>query len=239
MIFTTKGNSAEDLIQSRGLQSSDMIKSILNRLKSQGIDAICAGGAIRDNILKQYIKDIDIYMVNTNQALLYIHSIGCDKLTSTNSDTYKEMSSDIVDVYQTHKLGICVQFILVNTDNLVEFVEKTFDSDICKCWQDSAGVNYSEDFKLALETNTINLSTNLDEKNLQYSLKKHFPKLIFKFKEFNFNLDIDLSELPKDNILFDYFKAIPRSSIYERLYAPKIKGNNFYLIPINNKPRDF
>jgi hypothetical protein len=179
------------------------ISRMLNWIQDQGFYAICAGGFPRDYILYQKglgskkARDFDIYIASSDRdkdliKIMKKKAKAFEKLY----ESYDESINDVKAVYTGQFINSKndstfdkFELIFVETDDVRDYVFDKFDLSICQAYYDGEEFKTSKAFKDTLRTKTITYNTELSEDLVEYSFRKHVPKMLKKFGgEFFFDL---------------------------------------------------
>jgi len=82
--------------------------------------------------------------------------------------------------YVTHKY----QIIVVDGINIKDYVEHYFDIGICQCWNDGTRTKYTNNFMKDVLNKTLTVCGKMSNKELEYVLAVHLPKIKEKFPGF-------------------------------------------------------
>lgn len=171
------------------------ISKMLNFIQDQGFYAICAGGFPRDYILYQKglgtkkARDFDIYIASSDRDKDLIKIM--EKKTKAFEKLYESYDDSINDVKAVYT-GQFVnskndstfdkfELIFVETDDVRDYVFDKFDLSICQAYYDGEDFKTSKAFKDTLRTKTITYNSELSEDLVEYSFRKHLPKMVEKF----------------------------------------------------------
>ena len=207
-------------------KQKDVTSRLLKKLKSFGLETICAGGFPRDyliaqeNVWGQCARDMDIYIKydekTFSQQIQKIKHLGLDNLNKGTGSNYPEAGiNGIKHVYGARfsEKGAYHKFDLIFVDtkkDLDTYVFSEFDFSICKAIFDGEEFRTSPEFDSTMKTGVITITKGLPELAVNHSLKKHLGKLLRKFKD---KLTFDLSNV-----------TIPKGASYYGLKRVKITG---------------
>lgn len=169
---------------------------------------IIAGGAVRDSYFKKPINDIDIYYQHLPDVLVdgpemeNLNTLKSFAKTLPSSDTFgasvafdsatprenwnitgsygSPFIRSIVDVVH---MGQRYQLIAVNMP-AVEFVEKHFNVDLCRCWCDGKRMRYPSAFMRDAKNKTITIAGDIGRQQYHYTYQHHLPKIQEKYPDF-------------------------------------------------------
>jgi len=162
---------------------------LLQGLKKKNLDAYIAGGYTRDAILNRSPKDLDIFIVNsdnyTKEDLEQIYTAenspfsGCRFFPNYLDSHLRD------DVFCVYKDDVnCIDYIIMNTTTIEEVIFN-FDASICQCYAklEDGKLNYyvSGRFKHYQQTGIIEVYTDVPstEDHIE-RLKSKFPKAILQ-----------------------------------------------------------
>lgn len=137
--------------------------SYLRKLQATGLNAIIAGGSVRDMIKKVPYKDVDIYIqINEKMNPCRFFDEEVQDIFGTDFDIKNNgmFDASFNPRTPTHMIGNGdiegnkFQLIIVNA-NFKNMINKQFDLNCCRCWHDGTELHTSKDFKYFLETNEI------------------------------------------------------------------------------------
>lgn len=188
----------------------DMVRT-LRHLKRQGfVNALIAGGAIRDMYFQQPIKDIDIFLWdpdvkgNAEGNLTINHRIdekGIIKLmdldvsqswyrrdfatrSGLGEDEEYAVTKHVTQVWSVVKNELPYQLIFLNIRPL-EFVEKHFDIALCKAYCDGHMIRYTKDFSNDANHQTLTIcSHGLTQRHFDYICEAYLPRIKEKYPNF-------------------------------------------------------
>lgn len=172
-------------------------------------DVIIAGGAIRDAYFEKPISDIDIYYQHsldrgvdgpqlenseTLKKLLLplakagsIASVDVKAVTPRDSRGWKPSDyysfrfiRSIVDVVHS---GQRYQLMATSMPP-VEFVQKHFDVNLCRCWYDGVRMRYTGAFLRDARNKTLTIEGEMTKGEYKTMLNIHIPKLKEKYPDF-------------------------------------------------------
>lgn len=157
------------------------ISVMLNRLALRGVkEAIVAGGAVRDMLLEKPISDIDVFYTGDFKQAPEDTNDGWFNFKACDFPEYLENSFNVT--HEGYYIGIPdikVQLIKVKY-NPVEYINGTFDADICLCY-------ISED-AICLTTSFLNCVKNNDLGVIKTKTnKKHLEKLMLKYPTYTYS----------------------------------------------------
>lgn len=162
----------------------EAIRQELIRLKNLGMDAVVAGGYVRDNILGKNIKDVDYFILNCEERERDIELELSD--IESEYDNYGNMNvrDDVLKIIKT-KDGddyICMKDDLHST-------LRNFDCSICQACifvdaRDNLQVRVSKDFMDYILSNTIYFYSDIktSESHIE-RVRDKFPNAVYKDKE--------------------------------------------------------
>lgn len=184
-------------------------KSELKRIHDLGCpSAIIAGGAVRDRIGGKPVKDIDIFISESEWVKAGLHYKAPSDWTCLGKDALSQSASgyltnrqllQVIDktppVNHHSDLIIETQLVIVNGDP-VDHVDKYFDFGICKAWYDGSYIRCHSEFVRDMTNQTITLTLTRDALHDMYgeevevddviaAAKQHGKRIQSKYSSFD------------------------------------------------------
>lgn len=152
-------------------QRIEAAQALLAYLSVHGVPAVICGGYARDTIMKQPIRDVDLYMSERgyNAVLSMLGDIGPnDPVSTTLEDTDPRYKHQSIVRQREFSLSAGHSFVLpTQTINLiglhedtevsVENVTSRFNLGICKAGIDLNGISVTDDFRADYRDKQITL----------------------------------------------------------------------------------
>lgn len=181
---------------------------ILDLLKQHNINAVVAGGYIRDKVLGKRWNDIDVYILSqdvTNNNHTNPFSFLKDTLKSKDTtaivevganQTYYHRSTGPLTVYETKMEPrrdniVTYQFMFVdNYDSLHNYIMDWFDFGLCMCYYDGEKISLSNQFLHDAKNNKLTIAgRKITRRDISYIKNRHAKKLKKKYKNFTVELN--------------------------------------------------
>ena len=210
------------------------LNKVLDYVKKKGeVDAIIAGGAVRDLILNKTVNDYDVY-IKCNDIVEVANIL--KKLGIPNSLNHsKNYSFGMQDILFVSKSKTCVyplnvDLVFIKTEkSLVDYVFSEFDFNICKVAFDGEVIRSSE-FEQCLNDKIIKLSNTISNEKIKHFAGIHLQKLFYKFSN-DFQFEGLHEEFWKFNKDAKLLKCINRTKITDLLTKDYvIKTDNYIVI---------
>lgn len=100
------------------------------------VAGIVAGGSLTDAFFGKEAYDFDVFVPAANETKLLGQFIKGDVVFNQKRAGFKAENSPIVRVYETTVDGAPVDVVILNIDDVVDYVHSTFDGNIKKAWYD-------------------------------------------------------------------------------------------------------
>lgn len=206
--------------------------AVLEKVRAVGGIAICAGGFPRDYILNEKelaynyrASDFDIYIQNDSSKQDIIESFGLNNGNIFQKKEGYEGQNDLDSIFtgtfsNPNNLSTFDRFelIFIDTDDIENYVFKSFDTSICQAYFDGTQFKTSPEFDKTLETKVVTYNTSLSQDLIDYSFKSHVPKLVGKFSDFTF--DFTGVTIPKD-VTFGWLKRFNNNKLNDKIKIGK------------------
>lgn len=154
--------------------------------------AYIGGGCLRDLWLNKPIKDIDIFILNTNDddIVEFIKNNNENNLIFTRDmKSYNGLSNSEVKrviTYPNQIDNLNVEFIMLDTDLFP--IYKRFDFGICQIIYDGKEILFSGDFLNDIKNKTFTLVRCDNESQFERSIRR-WDKFKIQFPEYNLNTE--------------------------------------------------
>ena len=169
--------------------------NLLATVQSHHSDAIVAGGAIRDLVLNNKTKDIDIFIQHSGSSNILSYAywstlldlqpligdfIGVAKGNS-KSDSDSGNAKAVRLVFDGRKDGVLFNIVILLVPPIV-YINDYFDVGICKAYFDGKKIRLTNDFIIDQRNNTLTVvSKHLTRNLLDRVMKNHMPRLKKKY----------------------------------------------------------
>lgn len=229
-MFTNNGRTIMKIIDNQKTNCTELI----NLIKKEGFEVICAGGFPRDYRLNKEgigsnirARDLDLYVKYTDDYDKLIKKLKCDNLHVEESfSEYTKTMNGVSKIYTgTYNSKVIsggfdkFEIIFIKHDkDLKDYVFTSFDVSICMAVFDGTDFHYSDSFEETLKTKVITFNGSLDRDLIDYSFKKHMPKLAEKFKD-EFTLDVSNIKAPES--VFNYFPKVVKKTELAKAFHKK------------------
>lgn len=198
----------------RRVKMDHYAKSELKRIHDLGCpSAIIAGGAVRDRIGGKLVKDIDIFISESEWVKAGLHYKAPSDWTCLGKGALAQSASgyltnrQLLQVIDKTPTGaprpqalIETQLVIVNGDP-VDHVHKYFDFGICKAWYDGSYIRCHPEFVRDMTNRTITLTLTqkalhemygeeMDVDDVVDAAKQHGKRIQSKYSSFDLILKL-------------------------------------------------
>ena len=144
--------------------------------------AVIAGGALRDLNLGKPIKDIDIFVLDSERAgTACLMPPKFAIMTHTTLPDYLSSHVKSITTCRYEFVPYPVQFIFIDKP-IEKFIEKTFDFGICMIWFDGKDIHTFKEYVFDSKYKMISLRSNVESNALTLEhyrrIKKKYPDYI-------------------------------------------------------------